>query len=226
MLKNNNNNVLLLQSGGRDSALAAINLLDKGVNVLAVTFSVDAKLNIEAPRKRAIEISKKSKNYDWYMVDFTNWENDFKKHVSDSIDIELPKSCLLCALSKITATMYIGKKIGCHSIALGYVDYQNDWSEQTPYAISLQKEALDKRGFELLLPACDTSSKGEAENSLIVAGLSSNSLENPCCISKWGTHDVSDELIKQSILFAFEYFDEHKPKIEIVEHIGRNNLCL
>ena len=64
-----NQTVLLLQSGGRDSAIAAINLLEQGFNVAAVTFSENAAQHIQKPRKRALEISDKFSNYSWNMVE-------------------------------------------------------------------------------------------------------------------------------------------------------------
>ena len=163
---NINNTVLLLQSGGRDSAIAAVKLLEQGFDVTAVTFSENAIKNTSKPKKRALEISEKFSNYNWNMVDFGKWEQSLRDEVSKYVNDELPRSCLLCALSKITAAIYICNKTGCKKIAVGYVDYQNDWAEQTPYAIELQKIKLNEYGIELMLPAKNVASKSEATTRL------------------------------------------------------------
>lgn len=220
-----NQTVLLLQSGGRDSAIAAINLLEKGFNVAAITFSAYAAQHIKKPRKRAIEISENYSNYSWNMVEFGKWENALKNDVTGLIDDVMPRSCLLCALSKITAAISICNKMGYNKIAMGYADYQSDWAEQTPYAIKLQKNELEKHGIELILPAQDISSKTEAITTLSTNKLSPDSLENPCCISKWGTQPVSDDLIKQSIDLSFAFHSKNNPELEVVDHIGEIIRC-
>lgn len=227
MTKNSdaNQTVLLLQSGGRDSAIAAINLLEQGFNVTAVTFSANAIHHIQKPRKRAIEISKNFSNYSWHMVDFGRWEQSLKCDVAKSIDEDIPRSCLLCALSKITAAISICNQMGYNKIAMGYAEYQNDWAEQTPYAIELQKTELKKHGIELILPAKDIASKAEASTTLSANKLSPCSLENPCCISRWGTQPVSKDLIRQSIDQSFVFYKENNPQLEVVDFIGEKITC-
>lgn len=87
-----NRRVLLLQSGGRDSAIAAISLLEQGFDVTAVTFSANARKNTSKPRERAIEISAKYSNYSWNMVEFGEWEQALKNGVSNDIDGDLPST--------------------------------------------------------------------------------------------------------------------------------------
>ena len=137
----------------------------------------------------------------------------------------MPRSCLLCALSKITAAINLCNQIGYNKIAMGYADYQNDWAEQTPYAIELQKNKLKERGLEFMLPAQSIASKSEATTSLSTNGLTPDSLENPCCISKWGTEPVSKELIKQCVELSFSYMEKNKPELDIVDHVGDKIIC-
>ena len=215
-----NRAILLLQSGGRDSAIAAISLLEQGFDVTAVTFLSNAAQSTAKPRERALEISEKYSSYNWNMIEFGKWEQSLKDGVSKDVAGDLPRSCLLCALSKITAAVSICRDAGINKIAMGYVDYQNDWAEQTPYAIELQKAKLNECGIDFILPAIKLASKAEAASSLSVSGLTSVSLENPCCISKLGTQPVSDELIKQSIDLSFIHMSNNIPTLEVVDHIG------
>lgn len=221
-----NKTVLLLQSGGRDSAIAAISLLKQGFDVVAVTFCANAMQSTQKPRERALEISEKHPNYSWSMVEFGKWEQQLKNEVSEKINGDLPRSCILCALSKITAAIHICNATSLNKMAMGYVDYQNDWAEQTPYAIELQQIELKKHGLNLILPAINTASKSDAIKILSASGLTSGSLENPCCISKTGTQPVPNELIKQSIDLSFLYIKKNKPTLEIADHVGDKIICL
>lgn len=215
-----NTTTLLLQSGGRDSAAAAISLLEAGNKVLGITLSANAANKIELPQQRAIELSRQYKNYGWMMVDFTDWDVEFKLGVSKQLSAELPKSCLLCALSKITAVIPYCHKNGIKKLAMGYTEYQSSWAEQTPEAIRLQTEYLNRHGIEFILPSMRYKAKQDVERDLIAKELSSNSLENPCCISDTGTQDVSGLLIQEAIEKGFEYFSSKNPCFEIVASIG------
>ncbi len=217
-----NNTTLLLQSGGRDSSAAAVLLLEEGQHVVGLTLSRDAANLFEVPRKRAVELSEKYPNYSWGMVDFTSWDQLLNDAVSPQLSTRLPKSCLLCALSKITAVIPFCLERGIKRIALGYTEYQSDWAEQTPLAIQLQKDYLLKLGIELLLPVKNYSSKGAVEATLIAKDLTPESLENPCCISAWGTQDVDSELITEAVGLAFDFYDNNSRElgIEIVNSIG------
>jgi hypothetical protein len=160
------------------------------------------------------------------MIDYGKWEYLVKTSANTSIQEELPRSCLLCALSKITASISICKNCDFDTIAMGYTDYQNDWAEQTPYAIELQKEELKKQDIEFILPSQNLTSKSEASNTLNFHKLSPNSLENPCCVSRWGTQPVSKELIKECIEHSFSLYETHKPELVVVDHIGKKISCL
>ena len=218
-----NETVCLLQSGGRDSTAAAIYLLESGKRVLGLTLAENAQDQVDLPRQRAIELACKYKNYCWRMVDFTMWNRGIKVWVQDRLSSELPKSCLLCALSKITSAIAICNHEQIFKISLGYTDYQSDWAEQSTLAIKLQKEKLKNLGFMLLLPSLGFKKKKDVQDFLIVKELNPNSLENPCCISDWGTQQVSDGLIVETINLAFQYAMEHSPDFTIVATVGNNS---
>lgn len=214
------NTILLLQSGGRDSAAAAVELLELGKTVIGVTLSADAFNKVALPKQRALEIAKKYKFYQWHMIDFTQWDRLFKESVASQISSELPKSCLLCVLSKITAIIPYCKSRQITQVAMGYTEYQSTWAEQTPFAIKLQSTFLEKLGIDFILPVHKYESKGGIKDFLIERDLTPISLENPCCISAWGTQDVSEKLIQETVEKSFKYFLNNVPKIKIVDSVG------
>ena len=212
--------VALLQSGGRDSAAAALHLFEDGFDVIALTLSANAAVQVHEPKKRAIELKAKYNNYNWAMVDFSEWDRSIQKWVAEQLPVELPKSCLLCAVSKITAILPFCSKHSIENISLGYTDYQSEWAEQTPVSIESLKRNLANLGFNLLLPSQHYKSKADVMQILAANSLTPESLENPCCISKWGTQKVTNELISQSIDLGFAYLSENTPIIQIVETVG------
>ncbi|MBL4898644.1 MAG: hypothetical protein JKX76_03230 [Colwellia sp.] len=220
------NTVLLLQSGGRDSAAAAVHLLEAGWHVVGITLYAKAREGIEAPRTRAQELSKRFDAYEWGMIDFTEWEKEFKRAVTSQLSAQLPKSCLICALSKITAVIPFCQKRKIRKIAVGYTEYQSTWAEQTPHAVELQRQYLRKLGIELMLPAQSYNSKASVQDTLIARELTPESLENSCCVAKWGTQPVPESLVSESIALGFEYFMNHNFDVQLVESIGMSDLAV
>jgi len=222
---NKNLRIVLLQSGGRDSAIAAANLLEKGHEVLAVTFAANARQMGELPRGRAREIASRYDKYSWQMIEFGGWDRPFKQAIVDKFG-ELPKSCLACALSKMTAALRIAQSIASNGLAMGYTEYHNHWSEQTPVAIATQRSNLEARGYSFLLPAQSVDSKASAIEILASSGLTSHALENPCCISQFGTQPMGADLIVDIVNFSFAYFDKALAvPIEVVDSLGGGAIC-
>jgi len=217
-----NGTVLVLQSGGRDSTLSVVRLLEAGYGVVACTLAASAVDKVEIPKRRAQELSTKYTNYAWNMIDMTEWDEAIKSWVAERIPEPLPKSCLLCALSKITAIIPLCSERGIGKICLGYTQYQASWAEQTPYAIELQERYLQARGLDLLLPVRDLASKNDARSELLASDLSVDALENPCCISEWGTQTVPNQLIEKTIDLSFQFASANTPNIRIVSSLGGN----
>lgn len=215
-----NEKVLVLQSGGRDSTIAAMSLLEQGFDVMGITLAKNAGRQIDLPRRRAVELATKYPGYRWGMVDFSEWDSGLKNWVADRLTAPLPKSCLLCALTKITSVIGYCKANDICNLSLGYVAYQDNWAEQTPLAIKLQSESLALEGLSLLLPARSIAAKDDAKKILSAQGLTADSLENPCCISTWGTQPVPDNLIRETIALAFEYYSANQPRLRFVDRVG------
>ena len=194
--------------------------MNDGYRVIALTLSANAAKQIKVPRTRALELYENYENYSWAMVDFTEWDREINRWILNNLSDELPKSCLLCALSKITAVIPFCQANNIHNLSLGYTDYQSSWAEQTPLAINLQREKLKEKDINLLLPSMIYNNKSDVKNMLIANNLNPDSLENPCCITKWGTQSVPDQQIYKSVNLAFEFLSQNSPVIDLVEVIG------
>lgn len=218
----NNSPIILLQSGGRDSAIACVNLLKENNFIQAITFIISGERQTTVPILRAEELLAYNKNYAWAAIQYAEWENAIKNSLPESLATSLPRSCLVCAVAKITAVMKICVHIGTTKIAVGYTNYQNEWAEQTPPAVQLQAKCLEERGFEMLTPVASLSSKAAAIELLSENGLTTDALENPCCVSQLGTEYVSPKLIKEVIVRGFNFADSHEFTFPVLATIGHS----
>ena len=220
MTAQNKLRTLLLQSGGIDSAAAAINLLDAGHEVIALTLAKDASAHIQLPKKRAMEISRIHPSYVWAMADISAWDALLDEHIEGALADPIPVSCLTCILAKITAAVPYCRKNGIAALALGYTGYQSQWAEQTSHAIHEQRAALRRLGISLLLPSVHYAAKDSVVSDLIARELTPGSLENPCCIGHIGTQPTPPRIIAQVVRTAFSFLGKSHPSMQVVETIG------
>ena len=220
MTKQQQSRVVLLQSGGFDSAAAAIHLLDAGHEVVALTLAKEADAHVNLPRRRAIEISRGHRHYSWAMADISAWDALLAGHVENKLTDPIPLSCLTCILAKITATIPYCRKNKIGMLALGYTQHQSRWAEQTSHAICEQRAALGRLGISLLLPSAHYVAREAVVADLIAKELTPSPLENPCCIGDIGTQTTSEGVISQVVRAAFSFLDQHEPEMEVVDTIG------
>ena len=211
---------LLLQSGGIDSAAAAIHLLEAGYEVVALTLAKNASSQTSLPKMRATEIAEKHPLYSWAMIDITDWDQLIERHINTQVAERIPVSCLTCILSKLTASAHYCNNNNIRFLALGYTTYQSSWAEQTSNAIQQQRNELKRLGISLLLPSSDYTCKESVIDTLKLKELTPRSLENPCCIGTIGTQDTPSHTIDRVISTAFLFFQTHQPNLKVVDTIG------
>ena len=211
---------LLLQSGGIDSTAAALNLLDAGHEVLAMTLAKQAAANVRLPKERAIEISKVHARYAWAMGDISAWDAFLEERIEATLAEPVPVSCLTCILAKITAVVPYCRKKNITNMALGYTDYQSTWAEQTPHAIQEQRAELQRIGIALLLPSAHYAAKEPVLDDLVARELTPRSLENPCCIGTIGTQYTPGHIVSGVVRTAFSLLKQREPTIQVVDTVG------
>ena len=88
--------------------------------------------------------------------------------------------CISCHFGYFATAHAIARELACANIACGFVQYQNSWVEQTPYAVSQLRKLMAEHGINLVLPVAEIASKSEVEAELLSNKLSIDSLELKC----------------------------------------------
>jgi hypothetical protein len=164
---------LLMFSGGRDSTLAAMRMNAEGLPVALVTVSSWHLVGIERVKARLREMS-------GHLPPNTPWFHARQPNELRTDTSFYEQTCLPCHHAYVVVSGVIAKSLGACSLAFGYAQYQEDWPEQTPLAVSRLRHVLARHGITLELPVYDLSSKAAAAAELQKLGLSAEALEQKC----------------------------------------------
>ncbi len=187
----NNNICVLMFSGGRDSTLAALELAERGHDLVLVTITSDHLHGIDAVHRRLGELSQLLPDSTRVMT-----IRQPKELQTDTSFYE--QTCLPCHHAYVVAAVTTAMALGASKLAFGYAAYQNTWPEQTPLATERLSAVLAEFGIQLLLPVYTLASREEAEERLRSKGLSNLSLEQKC--SKQITNvALSEDKLRQQI---------------------------
>lgn len=175
---------VLLFSGGRDSSLAAVRLIEMGYEIHLLTFDNGAIEGIARSNLRLGEFNEKIKKK-IITRKIINCKELFKKIALFDIekDIESLKTnliCMGCKMAMHTISVNYCLKNDIKVIADGYTYYQREWPEQMPKAIEEIRDFHDKYGIEYINPVYDIKSKENAKEKLALHKLSVDSLEGKC----------------------------------------------
>jgi hypothetical protein len=163
---------VLLFSGGRDSTIAAARLAQQVQRLVLLTVTSAHMTGVEQTRLRVEELKRVIPiECRWILVSETP---NFRHHTNQDT------GCISCHFGYFWIASRIADQFKSRSIACGFVSYQNQWVEQTPYAIAMLKKVLEERQQLLRLPVVDVQSRERAEAELRSYGLSTGSLELKC----------------------------------------------
>jgi len=114
---------VLMFSGGRDSTLAALRLIDNGYNPTLVTISSDHLFGIEAVRHRLQEMKP-------FLPGETVWLT-IRQPRDLKVDTTFyEQTCLPCHHAYAVTGAKVALAMGSRGLAFGYAGYQNTWPEQ------------------------------------------------------------------------------------------------
>lgn len=210
--------VLLLYSGGKDSTLSAIRLINMGYNVDFIHFNNGYMLDYDKPFLTFLRTFNKFPGYRFlaryndlevnYFFNkyFAHWKNIFGDNLTDgSLDSEV--RCLSCRLAMYTVALKIAKEKNYKYIADGARINQKFMLEQ-PAMIKKFKELGKELGVEFLFPVLEINDEDEIKE-LLAAGFSAKSWEAKCLLGRKAKDKTEED--EEVIL---NYYDEVlKPKI-------------
>ena len=187
--------VVLLFSGGRDSSLATIRLIEMGYNIHLLTFDNGATEDIARSNLRLSEFNYKIKE-NIITRKIINSKELFKKIALINLEKDIASYktnliCMGCKMAMHTISLNYCLKNKINVIADGYTYYQKDWPEQMPGAIEEIKNFHKKYGVNYINPVYDIKSKEIAKEKLAYYKLSVDSLEGKCIFG--GTFSTPNE---------------------------------
>ena len=166
------NRCLLLFSGGRDSTLAAIRLVNRFSKITLLTVTSDHLTGINAVFTRLQELASHLPE-DCRHLQVLQPTYQLKDEL-------VADTCLPCHRAYLACGLLVALRLGIAHLACGYAGYQRGWPEQSMYATSSVRGLLANLGFTLHLPAYDLESKAAAIDELNRYGLTPHALEQKC----------------------------------------------
>lgn len=213
-----NEEAVLLFSGGRDSSLAVVRLIEMGYKIHLLTFDNGATEDIAKSNLRLSEYSDEIKK-NIITRKIINSKKLFKKIALSSIETDITYFqknlvCMGCKMAMHAISLNYCLKNGIKVIADGYTYYQKEWPEQMPKAIDEIKHFHDRYGIEYINPVYDINSKKKAKEELDSYELSTNSLEGKCIFGGTFSTPIEKnvvEYIKEKISICEDYLDDVRP---------------
>lgn len=204
--------VLLLYSGGKDSTLAAIRLVQMGYKVYFIHFNNGFMMDTDKPYLTWQEIFSSKEDYQFpytfsdiniqkhFQKFFQEWEKEHGNVVcNNSIHSEI--QCLSCRSAMYERAIQVALKHHFHYIAEGARISQKFMIEQLPMIQKFQELAASF-GLEVLYPVLFLENDQAEINELLHHGFSSKTWESKCLIGK--TAQEKTEQDNQQILNYYE----------------------
>lgn len=221
----NKKEAVLLFSGGRDSSLAAVQLIEMGFEIHLLTFDNGATQDIA---KSNLRLSEFDNNVKMNIIKrkIVNSRELFKKIAltcleKDIVSYKTNLICMGCKMAMHTISLNYCLKNGIGVIADGYTYYQREWPEQMPPAIKEIKKFHNKYGIEYINPVYNLKSKETAKEKLTSCNLSVDSLEGECIFG--GTFSTPNEMdvveyIKEKIKICEKYLSIEQPSYDFEKY--------
>ncbi len=202
-----NEEVLVLFSGGKDSFLLTLLLIEKGYNVNLVTFENICEIKSKNAIKQAKRIQNKYGKIKVKIIGIQKTDAIFREFIKlyyntkPSQNIEkygdLPISqfnCLSCRLSMYVMSIIIAKQNGIHEIADGARISQKFAIEQEPL-LKCFTELFEKNGLNIVFPLKEMKDDFELKNEILIRGFTPKTLEPQCLLGMPLENDLDEETI-------------------------------
>ena len=214
------NSVLLLYSGGRDSTLSAIRLVNSGYNVHFIHFNNGYMRDADKPFTTYEKLFWGKKgyyfNYEYHDLYIYSLFNKFylewiyqNKNLAINENLKSEMRCLSCRLAMYIEIIKIAKMKGIKYIADGARNSQLFMIEQDEMIARFQ-ELANSYGIELLCPVIKIADDSIVKQELIDLDYSSKTWESKCLLGKPAMNKS-----QRDIDYILDYYDNYlKPKLK------------
>lgn len=226
--------VLVLFSGGKDSMLSTMLLLEQGYQVVLVHYSHALEIgsnHVKTGFQRLVKkyggdkveylgVKKIDGIFREFICDLYNWKMDeiVKKYGNISIS---QLNCLSCRLSMYVETILLCRKLGISYVADGARTSQLFAIEQNKM-LALFTELFKKYHIEFLLPVKDLQDDFQLKNEFLVRGMIPKVNESQCLMGMpLKQNSLDEETINTAIHIYRELF---LPKIDQLIERYQNTL--
>ena len=223
-----NKKALVLFSGGKDSLLVTLKLLDKGYKVYLVTYENGCGLKPENVNSTIDRISEHYKNnivnlgiknvsgiFREFIYPFYNYKNSFIEKEYGNITIS-QFNCLSCRLSMYIASIILCKNYNINEVFDGARKSQLFVIEQTEMLKEF-KALFNNYNLSIFYPLENQDDDWKVKNELLIRGIVPKTLEPQCLIGV----PLKKEDIDNSIIEATKNVYEKYEKSKISDILNR-----
>lgn len=226
---------LVLFSGGKDSLLSTILLIEQGYKVKLVHYDNMCSIGCSNVKKGYIRLVKK---YGCDKVEYIGVKNIscfFRKFINIMYNMHISEikekygnisiselNCLSCRLSMYIASIIICQKMNIKYVVDGARNSQLFAIEQDEM-LNLFKELFNKYNIELLFPVKDVTDDFDEKNQLILRGIIPKMNESQCLL---GMPLQSSTVDKESLKACINIYEMTFKKIteEMIENFSNIEL--
>jgi len=231
-IKKINKKALVLFSGGKDSLLVTLKLLDDGYKVYLVTYENGCGLKPENVNSTVKRISENYKDriinlgiknivgiFREFIYPFYNYTSKYINDIYGNITIS-QFNCLSCRLSMYIASIILCKTYNINEVFDGARKSQLFVIEQSEM-LKKFKALFNKYNLSIFYPLEDFENDWKLKNELLIRGIVPKTLESQCLLGV----PLKKEDIDNSIIEAVENVYEKYHKIKIEDIINRYKKC-
>lgn len=215
---------LILFSGGKDSFLATLLMIEKGYKVNLVTYENSCGLMTKNSLHGAKRILKKYGDEKVNIIGIQKIEAIFREFLYPYYNLttseilkeygEVPISqfnCLSCRVAMYVMSIILCKKYNINTVVDGARKSQLFAIEQ-PEVLSKFKDLFNSYGLDILFPLEDIEDNYEIKNELLIRGFVPKTLESQCLLGMpLKDTDINKDII-QSIVNIYEKLIEPQAK--------------
>jgi len=208
--------VLVLYSGGKDSMLCAMLLVERGYQVYLVHYDNSFEIGSNNVKEGFKRLEKKYGKDKVRFLGIKKVEGIFREFIWEFYNLKANQiskeygqisisqfNCLACRLSMYVESIIICKKLGINYIADGARNSQLFAIEQDKM-LDLFSKLFKKYNIDLLLPVKDLKDDFELKNQFLVRGVIPKVSESQCLIGIPLDNDIVDEEILLASINVFE----------------------